>query len=113
MDSIDAQSPLNFKFTGVAGQSFGAFAVPGMQLVLEGMANDFVGKGLCGGELILRGQGARRAKANCTSFSAMLLSTALPVARSLPPDERGNASRCVTPEHWRWLKASATMAANT
>jgi len=28
-----------------------------MQLVLEGMANDFVGKGLCGGELILRGQG--------------------------------------------------------
>jgi glutamate synthase domain-containing protein 2/glutamate synthase domain-containing protein 1/glutamate synthase domain-containing protein 3 len=50
-------SPLNFKLTGVAGQSFGAFAVPGMQLVLEGMANDFVGKGLCGGELILRGQG--------------------------------------------------------
>ncbi len=52
-----AESPLSFKLTGVAGQSFGAFAVPGMQLVLEGMANDFVGKGLCGGELILRGQG--------------------------------------------------------
>ena len=51
------ESPLSFKLTGVAGQSFGAFAVPGMQLVLEGMANDFVGKGLCGGELILRGQG--------------------------------------------------------
>jgi glutamate synthase domain-containing protein 2/glutamate synthase domain-containing protein 1/glutamate synthase domain-containing protein 3 len=50
-------TPLTFKMTGVAGQSFGAFAVPGMQLVLEGMANDFVGKGLCGGELILRGQG--------------------------------------------------------
>ncbi len=50
-------TPLNFKMKGVAGQSFGAFAVPGMQLVLEGMANDFVGKGLCGGELILRGQG--------------------------------------------------------
>ena len=52
-----ATTPLNFKLKGVAGQSFGAFAVPGMQLVLEGMANDFVGKGLCGGELILRGQG--------------------------------------------------------
>jgi glutamate synthase domain-containing protein 2/glutamate synthase domain-containing protein 1/glutamate synthase domain-containing protein 3 len=50
-------SPLTFNLNGVAGQSFGAFAVPGMQLVLEGMANDFVGKGLCGGELILRGQG--------------------------------------------------------
>ncbi len=50
-------TPLNFSMKGVAGQSFGAFAVPGMRLVLEGMANDFVGKGLCGGELILRGQG--------------------------------------------------------
>ncbi len=52
-----AETPMNFKLTGVAGQSFGAFAIPGMSLVLEGMANDFVGKGLCGGELILRGQG--------------------------------------------------------
>ncbi len=50
-------TPLQFHLTGVAGQSFGAFAVPGMQLVLEGLANDFVGKGLCGGEIILRGQG--------------------------------------------------------
>ncbi len=50
-------TPLKFSMKGIAGQSFGAFAVPGMQLVLEGMANDFVGKGLCGGELILRGQG--------------------------------------------------------
>jgi glutamate synthase (NADPH/NADH) large chain len=53
----DKDTPLNFKLKGVAGQSFGAFAVRGMHLDLEGMANDFVGKGLCGGELILRGQG--------------------------------------------------------
>jgi glutamate synthase domain-containing protein 2/glutamate synthase domain-containing protein 1/glutamate synthase domain-containing protein 3 len=53
----DKDTPLNFKLKGVAGQSFGAFAVRGMRLDLEGMANDFVGKGLCGGELILRGQG--------------------------------------------------------
>jgi glutamate synthase domain-containing protein 2/glutamate synthase domain-containing protein 1/glutamate synthase domain-containing protein 3 len=53
----DKDTPLNFKLKGVAGQSFGAFAVPGMRLLLEGMANDFVGKGLCGGELVLRGQG--------------------------------------------------------
>ncbi len=51
----DAQ--LTFKLNGVAGQSFGAFAAPGMQLVLKGMANDFVGKGLSGGEIILRGEG--------------------------------------------------------
>ena len=53
----EKDTPLDFKLKGVAGQSFGAFAVPGMRLELEGMANDFVGKGLCGGELILRGQG--------------------------------------------------------
>ena len=53
----EKQTPLDFHLTGVAGQSFGAFAIPGMSLKLDGMANDFVGKGLCGGELILRGQG--------------------------------------------------------
>ncbi len=52
-----AASPMTFNLNGVAGQSFGAFAVPGMRLVLEGMANDFVGKGLCGGEIVLRGKG--------------------------------------------------------
>jgi glutamate synthase (NADPH/NADH) large chain len=50
-------SKLTFKMSGVAGQSFGAFTVAGMTLQLEGLANDFVGKGLCGGELVLRGQG--------------------------------------------------------
>jgi glutamate synthase (ferredoxin) len=39
---------------GTAGQSFGAFAVGGMTLTIEGAANDYVGKGLSGGELILR-----------------------------------------------------------
>ena len=54
---IEAQAPLTFRLTGEAGQSFGAFAVPGMQLILKGLANDFVGKSLSGGEIILRGQG--------------------------------------------------------
>ncbi len=40
--------------TGTAGQSFGAFAVRGMLLVLEGDANDYVGKGLSGGVLAIR-----------------------------------------------------------
>jgi glutamate synthase (NADPH/NADH) large chain len=52
-----AGSDLTFSMTGVAGQSFGAFAVAGMTLELEGLANDFVGKGLCGGELVLRSRG--------------------------------------------------------
>ena len=40
--------------TGTAGQSFGAFATRGMLLVLEGDANDYVGKGLSGGVLAMR-----------------------------------------------------------
>ncbi|HEX9037295.1 MAG TPA: glutamate synthase large subunit [Ktedonobacterales bacterium] len=40
-------------YTGSAGQSFGAFLVPGLRLMLEGDANDYVGKGMTGGELIL------------------------------------------------------------
>ncbi len=39
--------------TGTAGQSFGAFAVRGMLVVLEGDANDYVGKGLSGGVLAI------------------------------------------------------------
>jgi glutamate synthase (ferredoxin) len=42
---------LNFK--GSAGQSFGAFVPKGMTLTLEGDANDYVGKGLSGGKLVL------------------------------------------------------------
>jgi glutamate synthase (NADPH/NADH) large chain len=40
--------------SGTAGQSFGAFAVRGMLLVLDGDANDYVGKGLSGGVLAVR-----------------------------------------------------------
>jgi glutamate synthase (ferredoxin) len=40
--------------TGAAGQSFGAFVPQGISLTLEGEANDFVGKGLSGGRLVVR-----------------------------------------------------------
>ncbi len=45
---------ISFKFAGSAGQSFGAFAARGLSLELEGEANDYVGKGLSGGRLIVR-----------------------------------------------------------
>jgi glutamate synthase (NADPH/NADH) large chain/glutamate synthase (ferredoxin) len=45
---------VQLRFRGSAGQSFGAFAVRGMRLDLEGEANDYVGKGLCGGEISIR-----------------------------------------------------------
>jgi len=53
---------VTFDLTGTAGQSFGAFAAEGMTLILTGQANDFVGKGLSGADLILRpvGRAAER-----------------------------------------------------
>jgi glutamate synthase (NADPH/NADH) large chain len=50
--------------TGTAGQSFGAFATKGMLLVLEGDANDYVGKGLSGGVLAVRPPARARFKAH-------------------------------------------------
>ncbi len=42
------------RFEGSAGQSFGAFCVGGLKLVLEGEANDYVGKGMAGGEIVVK-----------------------------------------------------------
>jgi glutamate synthase (NADPH/NADH) large chain len=44
---------IHFKFTGTAGQSFGAFNTKGLTLELEGDANDYFGKGLSGARLIV------------------------------------------------------------
>ena len=54
---------LELRFTGTAGQSFGAFLVQGIRLVLTGEANDYVGKGMCGGEIIVM---PRRQRVNST-----------------------------------------------
>jgi glutamate synthase domain-containing protein 2/glutamate synthase domain-containing protein 1/glutamate synthase domain-containing protein 3 len=45
---------VRLRFAGTAGQSFGAFVCPGVHLELEGEANDYVGKGLSGGEITIR-----------------------------------------------------------
>ncbi|BAY64421.1 glutamate synthase (ferredoxin) [Calothrix brevissima NIES-22] len=45
---------IHLNFQGSVGQSFGAFNLPGMILRLEGEANDYVGKGMHGGEIIIK-----------------------------------------------------------
>jgi glutamate synthase (ferredoxin) len=47
-------SAIRLRFSGSAGQSFGAFCVEGMALALEGEANDYLGKGMSGGEIVVR-----------------------------------------------------------
>ncbi|BAZ38872.1 glutamate synthase (ferredoxin) [Calothrix sp. NIES-4101] len=48
------EGQINLNFNGSVGQSFGAFNLPGMILTLEGEANDYVGKGMNGGEIIIK-----------------------------------------------------------
>ncbi|OWY66655.1 glutamate synthase large subunit [cyanobacterium TDX16] len=50
-DGFEGQLDLNF--TGAVGQSFGAFNLSGMTLKLVGEANDYVGKGMHGGEIVI------------------------------------------------------------
>ncbi len=45
---------IEFKFKGTAGQSFGAWCIHGLRMVLVGQSNDYVGKGMSGGEIIVR-----------------------------------------------------------
>ncbi|GGF97204.1 hypothetical protein [Cysteiniphilum litorale] len=47
------ENPLNFYFKGTAGQSFGAFAIHGLRMHLIGEANDYVGKSMAGGEIVI------------------------------------------------------------
>ena len=48
-----SENTIYCKFKGVAGQSFGAFLAKGITFELEGMANDYVGKGISGGKIII------------------------------------------------------------
>ncbi|NCA67996.1 MAG: glutamate synthase subunit alpha, partial [Clostridia bacterium] len=52
-DGTLLEDSIRFRFAGVAGQSFAAFLVKGVTFELEGMANDYVGKGISGGRVII------------------------------------------------------------
>ncbi|PIP19880.1 MAG: glutamate synthase large subunit [Candidatus Omnitrophica bacterium CG08_land_8_20_14_0_20_41_16] len=47
------EDTIHFKFKGIAGQSFGAWLAKGVTFELEGMSNDYVGKGISGGKIII------------------------------------------------------------
>ncbi|MGQ0442105.1 MAG: glutamate synthase-related protein [Methylophilaceae bacterium] len=48
------QETIHINFTGTSGQSFGAFLAKGITFDLTGEGNDYVGKGLCGGQIIIK-----------------------------------------------------------
>jgi len=51
---VGTEESFHYRFEGTAGQSFGAFLSAGIEFVLEGEANDYVGKSLSGGRIVIR-----------------------------------------------------------
>jgi len=62
------EGTLELLLEGSAGQSFGAFLAPGVRLVLTGEANDYVGKGMSGGEIVVRPSTRHRFEAHHNSI---------------------------------------------
>jgi glutamate synthase (NADPH/NADH) large chain len=63
-----SDAPIDIHLTGTAGQSFGAWNVGGLNLTLIGDANDYVGKGMTGGRLVIRPPANVRYAANETAI---------------------------------------------
>jgi glutamate synthase (NADPH/NADH) large chain len=69
-----ADAPVNVHFKGTAGQSFGVWNAGGLNLILEGDANDYVGKGMTGGKIVIAPAAASTVK---TTESATIGNTCL------------------------------------
>ena len=93
--------------TGTAGQSFGAFATRGMLIVLEGDANDYVGKGLSGGVLAVRPPARAGIAARTGSLSETRACTAPRRAACSLPVRPASASPSATAERPRSSRAWA------
>lgn len=63
---------LQCRFHGAAGQSFGAFLIPGLRFHLQGEANDYVGKGLSGGEIVISAGPAASARGDVLAGNTIL-----------------------------------------
>lgn len=63
-----SETPIKLKLTGIAGQSFGVWNAGGLEMYLEGDANDYVGKGMAGGKLVIRPPGGSSFASQKTSI---------------------------------------------
>jgi hypothetical protein len=104
---------ISLTFTGSAGQSFGAFVPRGVTMRLYGDANDYFGKGLSGGRLIVRPPVESPSPPRSRSSPATSSSTGPPAARSSSGARWGSASACATRAPSPWSRAWATTAAST
>jgi glutamate synthase (NADPH/NADH) large chain len=88
--------PITLRSSGTAGQSFGAWNAGGLHCTSTGEANDYVGKGMAGGKIVMRPPRRRSSRARPRS-SATPACTAPPAASCSPRAAPASASRCATP----------------
>jgi glutamate synthase domain-containing protein 3 len=67
------EDTITLKFTGTSGQSFAAFGAHGITFILEGEANDYVGKGLSGAKIIIKPPAQSRFDAAANSIAGNVL----------------------------------------
>ena len=63
-----ADSPIDIHLTGTAGQSFGVWNAGGLNLFLDGDANDYVGKGMAGGKIVIKPPAGSRFESHKTTI---------------------------------------------
>jgi len=100
-------------FKGSAGQSFGAFMPRGMTFVLEGDANDHLGKGLSGGRIVVYPPAGSPFAPEENIIIGNVGPTARRAARPTSAAWRASASPCATAAPTRSWRRLATMAAST
>ena len=99
-------------YSGSAGQSFGAFLDEGVELTLEGEAQDYVGKGMGGGVIAIRPY-ADDAERRTRSSPATRSATAPRAAGCSSPAGSASGSACATRARPRWSRERATTSAST
>jgi hypothetical protein len=108
-----ANAPLVLQLAGSAGQSFGVWNAGGLHMYLEGDANDYVGKGMAAGKLVLRPPRQSGFVARDTVIMGNTCLYGATGGELFAAGRPASALRCATPAHWRWLRVQATTAANT
>jgi glutamate synthase (ferredoxin) len=106
------EDTVHLHFQGSAGQSFGAFVPKGVTLEIEGDANDYFGKGLSGGKIMVYPPAASTLSPKKISSLATWLCTVRPVVRHTFAVSLANVPASATPGCRQWWKQWAITVAS-
>lgn len=108
-----AEDTITVSLTGSAGQSLGAFLPPGVTLSLTGDANDYVGKGLCGGKIVVKPHPDATFVAEDQVIAGNTILYGATSGQVYLRGRVGSVSPSATQAPSLWSKVSATMRVST